>query len=53
MADKGGKMRDLKNIGESRIRQIQRKRNQKRIDCEFVVVMALATIGMVALVINW
>lgn len=47
-------MTDYKNIGESRIRQIQRKRNRKRqIDCEFIVVMALATIGMVALVINW
>ena len=46
-------MTDYKNIGESRIRKMQKRRSRKRIDCEFVVVMALATIGMIALVINW
>ena len=47
-------MTDYKNIGESRIRQIQRKRNRKRqIDCEFVVVIALAISGMAILIINW
>ena len=46
-------MRDLKNLGDSRIRKMQRKRNSKRIDIEFVTVAILIFLGMTALVINW
>ena len=46
-------MKDLKNIGESKIRKMQKRRNQKRIDLEFCTVAVLIIAGMVALVINW
>ena len=47
-------MRELKNIGESQIRKMQRKRNSKRqIDLEFCTVAILIFIGMTILVANW
>ena len=46
-------MTDLKNLGESKIRKMQRKRNSKRIDLEFVTVAILIFLGMTILVANW
>ena len=47
-------MKDLKNIGESRTRKMQKRRSRKqRIDLEFCAVAILIIVGMTALVINW
>ena len=47
-------MKDLKNIGESRTRKMQKRRSRKRqVDLEFCTVAILIIVGMTALVINW
>lgn len=46
-------MTDYKNIGDSKIRKMQKRRNNKRIDIEFVTVAILIFLGMATLVANW
>ena len=47
-------MTDYKNIGESRIRKMQKRRNNKRrVDLEFCTAAILITAGMVTLIFNW
>lgn len=48
-------MIDYKNIGKSRIRQLQKRRERRRgrVDMELVTVAVLIFLGMATLVANW